>query len=201
MITEFIGPVLLFATFMLVFPFFAVAHGAMTTRTVSRVIVRVRGDEERFSKWGMDQEMYGLTTLKYDIIVTSVGLVILVVLGVYNYLWLVGIESEVNGRYNIDSEIVRGYFTLCGIVWYIGITWTIWRLSDSFSKAKALNDLPQEFLKSYTKLDILSLYDSLRFAPSPLLGNICYNGSQGTFSSTFGKVFGLCQPISAPPLC
>ena len=123
------------------------------------------GDGERFSKWGLDEEMHGPYALKADILVLSGITIFLVLYGLYNYYLLDNIETDVNRWYDIDSQIVRGYFTLCGLVWYIGMMWNTLRLSGLYSKATALNRLPKEFL-CYTKLDILSLYDNLRFAPS-----------------------------------
>ena len=166
MIIEIVGSVLVSAFLLLGFPFFAVSQGAIITRTITRIYFRVNGDEERFSKWGLDKEMYGPSSLKEDILL-SLGLAILLVLyGGYIYFWLVAFEADINEWYNIDSGIVRAYFTLWGMLLWVAIVWNIWRLSGFFSKADALNDLSEEFGNSYTSLDILSLYDSLRFAPS-----------------------------------
>ena len=71
MITDIVGPVTVLAIFFLGFPFLAVSHGAAATRIVVRIYGRVCGDEERFSKWGLDKEMYGPSSLKEDIWVSS----------------------------------------------------------------------------------------------------------------------------------
>ena len=166
MISDIVGPVTVLAIFFLGLPFLAVSHGATATRIVVRIYGHLSGDEERFSQWGLDKEMYGPSSLKDDIWVSSGITFFLALYSGYNYFWLVGIEADINRWYDIDSQIVRAYFTLCGIVWYIGIMWNIVRLSGFFSKAEALNRLSEEFWNCYTKLDILSLYDNLRFAPS-----------------------------------
>ena len=164
MVTDIAGPIIILAIFFLGFPVLIVMHTGMLCTVFSRISDRVRGNEEPLSKWGLDKEMYGPSSFKADMWAFTGVTFISVLLGVYNYLWLVGIEADVNRWYDIDSQIVRAYFTLCGFVWLIALMWNAMR-QYPFDKAKTLNRLPDEFLNCYDKLDVLSLYDSLRHAP------------------------------------
>ena len=163
MVTDIAGPIIILAIFLLGFPVFIVMHTGMLCTVVSRIWHRVRGNEELLSKWGLDKEIYGPSSFKADMWAFTVLTFISVVLGVYNYFLLVGIETGVNEWKDIDSQIVREYFTLCGFVWFIALMWNA-MYQYPFDKAKALNCLPDEFLNCY-KLDVLSLYDGLRHAP------------------------------------
>ena len=164
MVTDIAGPIIIFAFFLLGFPVFIVIHTAMLCTAFNRVVDRVRGNEERLSAWGLDNEIYGPSSFKADMWALAAFTFFSVLLGVYNYLWLAGIEAEVDRLYDIDSQIVRAYFTLCGLVWFIAL---LWKASSGYphDKVKALLGLPQGFLDRYDKLEILSLYDGLSHAP------------------------------------
>lgn len=165
MISEFVGLFFIVAIFSLALPLVAVHHGSATTRVVWRIINRVNGKETSYSKWGMDKEMYESPSLKEEILVYLGMTVFLGGCVWFSYEWFSNIEAWVDERYGLDAEIASDYLTFNVALWVIALMWSLIRLSSFDTKQRKLNALPKDFEDCYTVLEILSLYDSLRYAP------------------------------------
>lgn len=181
------------AIFFLGFPVFIVLHTVMLCTAFNRIVDRVRGNEERLSEWGLDKEIYGPSSFRADMWAFAAFTFISVLFGVYNYFWLVGIEAEVNRWFDIDSQIVRAYFTLCGLVWFIALIWKTF-CGYPYDKVKALLRLPQGFLDRYDKLAILSLYDGLSHAPPIYWNTFAETPVEELTPELLERFFGYAQP-------